>query len=342
MQCSNCQFENMPGVESCGRCGGSLNLAAAAINVLPPRAGRWSKRMHRFAPITFRLRQWRFQIVNAMASSLGAVTLPRPAPGVFWRMIVPGWPQIHCGQVTRGRVFLYAYLAALIPGMLFTGTLFGSLLLGLAISVHASSVLDVVMSATSDLATRILYSLVCFLALAAMIYWPVHWLVGQVAVPQRITVSAPPLEVGDVLWYNPSAYRWSPPQVGDVVLYVIPQMRLQGRARGGNAMYQIQGARIDRVVAGPGQELEWTQEGLVVDGRPSPWRPLNLDRAPLGWKVTVPAGQVCIVPSTTAIPQGAATTFRRNLARMSLISIRGVNGKVYFRSQPLWRIGWIR
>jgi signal peptidase I len=342
MQCSNCEFENMPGVEVCGRCGASLNLATAAIDVYPPRAGRWSKRLHLLAPATFRLRQWRMQLASAMASAVGTVALPRPAPGVFRRMVVPGWPQIHCGQVTRGRVFLYAYLAALIPGIFFTGTVLGSLLMGLAISVHASSVLDVVMTATHDLATRILYSLVCFLALAALVYWPTHWLVGRVAVPQRITTAAEPLEVGDVLWYNPSAYRRRPPQVGDVVLYAIPPTRLTGRMRGFNAAYQIEGARIDRVVAGPGQQVEWTKEGPVVDGQPSRWLPLNPARVPTGWNVTVPAGQVCIVPSTTPIPPGAAAAFRRQIARIGLVSIRSVHGKVFFRSQPLWRMGWLR
>ena len=33
-------FENMPGVQTCGRCGASLQLASLAIDVHPPRAGR--------------------------------------------------------------------------------------------------------------------------------------------------------------------------------------------------------------------------------------------------------------------------------------------------------------
>ena len=51
MQCSNCQFQNMPGVQTCGRCGASLQLASLAIDVHPPRAGRAAKRWRRWFPV---------------------------------------------------------------------------------------------------------------------------------------------------------------------------------------------------------------------------------------------------------------------------------------------------
>jgi hypothetical protein len=282
-------------------------------------------------------------MTGAMASVIGTVALPRPAPGVLWRTVVPGWPQIHCGQVTRGRVFLLSYLAALGLGILFAGTLLGALMFGLALALHASSVLDVVMEGTRNLSTRIIFSLSCMLVLAVGVYWPVRWLVSQVVVPQRIVVSAPPLEAGDVLWYSPSAYGRSPPEAGDVVLYLIPPVSLSGRTpQGNNAVYRIEGLRIDRVVAGPGQQVEWTAEGLDVDGRPSLWRPLNPNRVPAGTKITVPAGQVCIVPSTTEVPGWVRGAAQRNIAQLSLVPVRSVRGKVYFRSQPFWRIGWLR
>src|SRR5919204_650375 len=47
MQCPSCRFQNMPGVEVCGRCGSSLRLATAVVDVHPPRARAWQKRVRR-------------------------------------------------------------------------------------------------------------------------------------------------------------------------------------------------------------------------------------------------------------------------------------------------------
>ena len=333
----------MPGVEACGRCGARLDLASAAVDVYPPRAGRWSKRWRRVAPVSFRFQRWQHQVTDAIASRVGTLALPRSATGAFARIIVPGWPQIYRGQRTRGRIFLFGYVGTLILGTFFAGTLFGGILLGLAISLHASSVLDVVMGATTELSTRVLYALACFLALAVGLYWPVGWQIGQLAVPLRITANAPPFQIGDVLWYGPAAYRSSPPQVGDVVLYLQRTFEISGRTpRGHHAVYRMGGERIDRVVAGPGQQVEWAKGGLLVDGQRSPWRPLGPAPVPIGWKRTVPAGWVCILPSTTVMPPGAAGWSVEDFGPISIVPIANVRGKVYFRSQPLWRIGMIR
>src|SRR5437773_1641201 len=45
MQCPSCRFENMPGLDSCGRCGTSLSVSTATLDVNPPRASRTMKGM---------------------------------------------------------------------------------------------------------------------------------------------------------------------------------------------------------------------------------------------------------------------------------------------------------
>ena len=50
MQCPCCQFENMPGLASCGRCGSVLDLNLVAIDVNPPRASRVAKGVRRVVP----------------------------------------------------------------------------------------------------------------------------------------------------------------------------------------------------------------------------------------------------------------------------------------------------
>ena len=136
MQCSNCQFQNMPGVQTCGRCGASLQLASLPIDVHPPRAGRAAKRWRRWFPIDQVLeplpRRGRRRAGRQEGRSVGHPTCRRPV--VLLRMIVPGWAQRYAGRTVRGRWISWCYLGLLLSGLLFLGTGWGWLLLGLALA----------------------------------------------------------------------------------------------------------------------------------------------------------------------------------------------------------------
>ena len=97
MQCSNCQFQNMPGVQTCGRCGASLQLASLAIDVHPPRASRAAKRWRRWFPIA------RMEPVSRCAT-LPAVGYPAGRPICRRRRALaddrPGWAQ-YVGRPAR-------------------------------------------------------------------------------------------------------------------------------------------------------------------------------------------------------------------------------------------------
>src|SRR4051812_28631702 len=58
MQCSNCRFQNMPGSDVCGRCGTSLRLATAVIDVQPPRASPLARRLRRVGRVVPVGRAW--------------------------------------------------------------------------------------------------------------------------------------------------------------------------------------------------------------------------------------------------------------------------------------------
>jgi hypothetical protein len=217
MQCVSCQFENMPGVSRCGRCGARLELAAVAIDVHPPRARPAVKRLRRWFPwysVAARLRDGVEQIARV---TLRELNLPHLLPSLFVRMVVPGWPQIFMGHRARGRMLLATYLGLMAVGILFVGTVAGSIALGLAFSVHASSVIDILWAATTDWRTRVTYSAVCITVLGVVVYLPVAWAVTRLVVPRQMVRDAPPFAAGDAVLYNPSAYRWSEPAPGDVV-----------------------------------------------------------------------------------------------------------------------------
>lgn len=345
MQCRNCRFQNMPGTDVCGRCGTSLGLATAVFDVNPPRAGRWSKRFRQLVPTG-----------RAYYASRDALTRPRfaaaatvnriaahapvfPPLAVMARMIVPGWPNFYVGQRWRGRIAVWGWLVCLIPGLFWFGTTAGSILLGLAFSVHSSAVLDSFTQLTADqgLRHRMVMSIGLSLLLFLALYLPVGRLITAVADPRVVQTNDGTFEEGDVVLIN----RWSTPRLGSVVLYQIPEQRMGQRGYGHERAYlQFTGERVDRILAGPGDRVHWAGGHMEVNGSPSELLPLNPGRivGPLDFKV--PHGDFLILPSTT--PQLRNVQDPQLWQHLSIVPLENIVGRAYLRSHPLRRLRVLR
>ena len=348
MQCANCHFENMPGVDACGRCGASLRLAAAAINVHPPRAGPWAKRWRPLIPWLrrhwFNFRRSSLPDVPEIDWSRWTGTFPdAPVAAVLVRMLVPGWPQRYFGRVRRGQVMFWVYLAALLLGLVFAGTTSGATLLGLALAVHAASILDVVMNEPGTSLRAILgRSAFCLLILTVAIYLPAAWLVTRVATPQQFVMDSPPFAAGDVVLYAPLAYWRSAPKPGDVVICDIPQSRIA--LPGLHANVVNGGLQVERLLAGPGSKVLWADGQLTVDDRPAEWLPFSFDSMPKKFSLVVPPNSYLIVPPPIAYGEvhGMRYDFPAPFRAATIVTRATILGRVYFRTQPLWRMGPIR
>ena len=335
MQCSNCQFQNIPGVQACGRCGASLQLASSAIDVHPPRASRAAKWRRRWFPIT---RYWnRFRAARVFAGiRISGWPADLQRPGVLLRMIVPGWAQRCIGRSVRARWMFGCYLGLLLSALLFIGTALGWLLLGLALSLHAASILDIVATSVVDFRQRLIYTGAAMLILTTLVYYPVGRLLARVATPQRFNLAAPPFEAGDVVLVNPSAYRGSDPRPGDVVHYGFRSQDVRVSGRGQRpAIYRLQGDRVDRILAQAGDKVTCDQGKLSVNGQPSPWLPLNPQRLPDKLELIVPKNCYLIFPSTDPLLFDVGQI-------ASIVPREQIWGRVYWRNQPLWRFGAIR
>lgn len=334
MQCPSCQFENMPGITVCGRCGAQLQRSPATIDVHPPRASVRAKRWRRWFP-------W-YRYEAALRSAVGrlpALRTPeldwdRLPSGIFMRMVVPGWPQTYMGQPRRGRWMLGAFLVLLAAGMLSIGTTFGALLLGTAMAVHISSIMDVLWPITHDWRARAMVVLVCVAAVGTVIYVPPVWALSQIAGVRRIATTAGPLQAGDVLLYRPGRTG----NVGDVVLYEITQAQVPSRtAAGYAAIYRVQGEYVDRIIAGAGQSIVWENGQLHVDGQLAPFQPLYPDTLNADLRFTVPPGYYGILPS--AQPQDAPSFPPDVWQAMSLVPQTQIRGTVVLRQRPICRWG---
>jgi signal peptidase I len=343
MQCSNCQFENMPGVKACGRCGASLELATLTIDVHPPRASRAARTFRRWVPFA---RYWnRFRGSRGLAG-IGISGWPEELqrPGILLRMIVPGWPHRALGRWQRGRRILMAYLAMLLLGLLYAGTWWGFWLIGFSIAIHVASILDIAAATVPSYRVRIAYAAGAMLILIPLIYYPAGWLIGQVAWPQQFAVPMPPFQAGDVVLENPSAYRWSDPQPGQVVHYMAGARNARGTFVF-PAVYHVPGDRFDRVIARGGQVVTTENGRVLVDGQPSPWLPLNPALMPNGIHVTVPEQCYLIFPTTNPVIPGIAAIPQANLdawQNNGIVSRAQIRARVYLQLHPLWRFGFLR
>lgn len=331
MQCVSCEFENMPGSSNCARCGTSLMLATAAVNVSPPRAGAWSRRL----PQMWRLRCMWFQLTQALtagpfavAGHLGAADLH---VATLARSIIPGWVQLRRRDVLRGRLFLSGYVVLLLLSLLFAGTVSGSTCLGLSFALHAASVADALITRFASLRERIMFTVLCSVFLFAALYYPMGWAAGQVTSPFRVVAPMPPFQVGDVLWYN----RLGTPSTGDLVLYNVPRSRMQGRtARGNPAQFVVQGQRVNRLVAEAGQFVRWKDGQLLVDGTVCAWQPRSSVGFVDGAEFHVRPGYVFVLPDNL-IPQGRV---RARPWQSMLVPRSEISGTVFFRSLPWHRM----
>jgi signal peptidase I len=349
MQCPSCRFENMPGLDSCGRCGTTLGLSTATINVNPPRASKTAKRVRKMVP-TRLIYQARDVAAEARRVVSGSIVddsrVPLPTPEVLSRLVVPGWAHIHLGMAARGQVFLLAYLPLLFFGLLYWGTGMGGILLGLAFSVHTSSVTDILIRQGTVRFPRVM-AIAAFvsLALAVLVYVPAGLTLTQVAAPIEFAIDTPPFKRLDVVLVNHWAFALTSPRRGDVVLYS-PLNILRVRGDDGPEIPHVrfryeENQLIDRVIGMPGDHVVWDQGKLTINGEALSWKPLLFERMPSHLDVTVPADRYLILPSTSAgaVTSGGAEAFWNNAG---LIPQADILGGVYLLSNPLPRFWFIR
>jgi hypothetical protein len=337
----------MPGSDACGRCGTSLRLATAVMDVQPPRAGKFTKKWRRAVPVRKLYYNLRDGVENAPVPKLRR---PRfefetdlPPWNVVWRMVVPGWPHFRAGHPVRGRLYLWSTLALLFMGLIGLGTSWGSVFLGLAFSVHTSAALDIYNLCCPGRQFRrlMIRSIAVTAYIAVLVYLPAAWLFSRVAAARSVDMIGAPFQAGDVLLVNHSLHGASFPRAGQVVMYEIPMTQLYNTTTPErHEIGYLGGEAVDRVLAVGGDNVIWDGAGgLTVNGTPSPLLPLNPSRIKTRIALRVPDDSVFILPSTIAYAPLADVPVPPPLMQ---ILKSNVTGTVYLRTHPLWRMKVIR
>jgi len=347
MQCPTCRFENIPGLDACGRCGTALGLATAVIDVNPPRASRGAKRVRKVVPRRF-LYQARDAAAQAHRRFTGSVVndshVPLPERGILSRLMVPGWAHLHSGLRIRAHAFFWAYVVLLAWGLLQWGTGFGSVLLGLAFSVHAASIIDILLQqGTVRFPRMIATAAFVYAGLAVLVYFPAGQMFMGMAAPIEYGTDVPPFQRLDVVLVNHWAFALTDPRRGDVVLFSPASLN---RQTDGPQMAHVRFAfeenqAIDRVIGLPGDQVVCDQGKLTVNGKELGWNPLRPERLPQHFAATVPEGRYLIFPTTsigTVNPGSPESIWKIT----SLIPRSDILGGVYLRLSPITRFWFIR
>jgi signal peptidase I len=318
----------------------------AAVDVSPPRASRTAKRVRKLVPrrLVYQARDVASEARRVVSGSIVEDShVPLPEPDVLARLTVPGWAHIHAGLKLRGQAFLGAYLLTLIPGLLCWGTDFGPVLLGLAFSIHASSVMDILIRQGSVRFPRMMaLAAMTSLVLAVLFYAPIGAMMARVAEPIEFGTDSPPFERFDTVLVNRWAFALSGPRRGDVVLYSplnTSRVTQPGLAMGHMRLAYEENQLIDRLIGFPGDRVVWDQGKLTINGSAVSWKPLLAERLPSHLEITVPDGRYLILPTTSVGAANAVESFWKNA---SLIPTGDILGGVFLRSSPLSRFWFIR
>ena len=331
MQCPSCRFENMPGMKKCVRCGGMLDSTMSVINVQPPRASQ--RRLRGFDGIG---RLWN-RLTGRTRKRLGEWQADIDVSVPLITLIWPGWPQHHAGRAWLGRIFSLVFVLSLIPALLTWGSWLSTLLLGLALSAHFSSVIDIVLH-TEEGRQNVGQMFALLGVVIGVIYVPAYLFGQTIAQPVAIEQSlGTHLPEGDVLLINRSLVSQILAQPGDVVLYEQEGLAVPG--------YFIRGDWLERVLARGPCRVEYSKQQLKVDGQLVTHRPL-VGQLPEALDLQIPVGNVLIAPPIfVGRPNQEFQAQQLNapsvFVRLAVVPDQRILGRAVWRTWPLNRWGAI-
>jgi hypothetical protein len=316
-----------------------MGIATAVMDVHPPRANPLKKRLRRILPVRKGYYRARDVIHAGEAIALArdaAQTLPPIR--IFARLIVPGWAHWFLKQPIRAALFLAGFIICIIPTLLLFGTGWGSFWLGMAFSVHSSAALDIVNQTfeQAGMRDRIARSILVSFILGVCVYWPAMELIGMLAQPHTLVMDISPFRSGDVVIVSSrvSPYR------GEVALFNFGQYSRSDRYEGHeHIVRRVEGDSIDRILAIPGDRVQSDGTQLRVNGKPSPWRPLNPLPLPKGLDYVVAPGHFLLIPSgAPGLPQLSDAAFWTSTGTVDRDSIAG---HAYLQTLPFSRFHFI-
>jgi hypothetical protein len=226
------------------------------------------------------------------------------------KMLVPGWPQLCWCQRARGWFFLASFAVSLLVGLWTWGTWQSWGVFGFAFITHAASATDALRQRSFPIDQSRTPLFVVAALLGLLVYFPALFVLSLLAWP-----GFEPEGTGNGFLVNLWAYRRSEPRQGQWI-WMRPPPHGEPQAA--------------RVVAVPGQEVEWSGVSWKIDGQDHAQPAhLRLTAWPQVCRFRVPPHQILVQPQA----DGAST---HRAGPLVLVSQDRVIGRAWAQYYPVW------
>jgi hypothetical protein len=227
------------------------------------------------------------------------------------KTVVPGWPQFSWGQRQRGLVLVGSFFVAVAVALWTWGTWWGWVFFAFAYATQVTSATDVLRQASFPTHPNRTTLFFVASALALLFYFPSILVLSEVARPGFELDGT-----GSGFLVNCWAYHGhTKPHEGQWIWMKLPATGEQ---------------RAARVIAVPGQLVEWTGQHWIVDGHECHVHPSHRRGArPQVCQFNVPSDQVLVEPDDDG---GAAPSF----GPVVLVPPDAIIGRAWAHFYPVW------
>lgn len=348
MQCPQCRFENMPGMNVCFRCGSTL-AAAGPIDVNPPRASAWKtpfRRMARFMRHFRAVQDAEKQIGRAAHRAESLVDMTKRRIGVtddslrhalgrlfmaFPISIVPGAGQAVEHRLRKIRLHVLIWAITLITGIFLFRSTLGVAFLSIAVAMHGWIMAD---AALPEGKARNAFSRICAVStgmfIVYLLYLGVHGLSPVCFGQSGIAVEPLNVQLRDTLLCVRERGEHTNLRRGDLALVTLEGYRRTFR---GNAVGQVVGL--------PGEQISRQGEGFSIGGTALDPRtyPVPMYMRNIFFTRRLGPGEYFVTMEYNVQLQGDYGLYREAVITTSVHTADDVLGRAVMRWFPLGRRG---
>jgi len=341
MRCPRCQFENLPGEDKCFKCGSILKIKKGAINIYPPRMAKWKK------PFRSMLRGFRNQKI--IPENVRQFQIPKGldkilSTGLLGLLlsIIPGLAHLITRRFKEIYLLFITWLVLLLCSLFFFGSIWGFILLGPVICVHAWIGLKYgLYKELSNLRERII-TLLIVMALLCFVYWAVPRVpfFGLRGIYTSLTIPSYNIEAGDYLLARIISTREGQITRGSVVLFHPLRLNLSNR----RILSRRQELIVGEIIGLPGELVNTKNNIFLVNNQE-----LDPEKFPVpNWlqdrKFSVSIGDNSYFVSSeyNLAIHGYTSLTNQNICVICVVNASDIEARAFMRWWPLSKRGFIR
>ena len=340
MRCQRCKFENIPGQETCIKCGSALEIKSAAINIYPPRMAKWKKpfrdllrsmRKGKVVPQTDIKSRSSARLKEFFSDSVSGLLLS----------IIPGFAHWMQNRFKEIRWYFLAWLVLLLSGLFLYGSPAGFICFGLAIGVHAAIALQYgIIKDLTNIAEKVVIIILVLIGLTFLYRLiPRLQFLNLDGGYSSLTIPYYNVEAGDYLLTRGGLDENDLLQRGSLVL--IRPATLRGHSRMG--MMSGNDTVIAEVVGLPGERLQIANEVFIVDGKV-----LDVEQYPVPqwlrnrtFSATIPNDSYFVSTRYSVRAHGVQLT-ASHIKQVCVLKKNLIEAKAFMKWWPLSRRGFLK